>query len=157
MRALDHGCTSCEQHTAPRALGTRNIFSRVAQDLLPQRTLCTVKCTVKKHCLSFSRIMSHPHSSVLDLPPSSHATLLTSLPLPSRGDHHHLIHGEQSAHTSEPPERRSCTSSFAGLELSKGTWCEARLESSVPLSPRDWSFRVMLVELCGDLHVPDSV
>ena len=48
---------------------------------------CETDCvSLKKNCVSVSRIMSHSHSSLLDLPPFSHPQLLTSLLPPSRGD-----------------------------------------------------------------------
>ena len=45
------------------------------------------QCVPQKNCLSFSRIMSHSHLCLLDLPPFSHPQLLTSPLLPSCGDH----------------------------------------------------------------------
>ena len=79
----------------------RNIFSRVAQDTSGEAN----NGVPQKNCLSFSRIMSHSHSSLLDLPLFSHPQLLYFYHLAATINH--LIHGPQDCLVVWPYKVRS--------------------------------------------------
>ena len=86
--AIPMSATVCKQHTAPRTLCKRNIFSRVAQDGVPDPVWSEQYSLKISKCLSFSRVMSHLHSSWSDLPPFPLPQRLSSLLPPFRGDEH---------------------------------------------------------------------
>ena len=100
--------------TPYRAHFAHAIFSRVllktelqGSRLSPRLSVKQMVCPFKRSCLSFSRIMSHSHSSLLDLSLFFSSTILISLLLPSQGDHRPpdprkagLCGDTKSAHTS---------------------------------------------------------
>ena len=73
----------CKQYTVPRTLCTRNIFSRVAQDLFVQRALCNVKQVL---CPFQEWSVSRAHHVSFALVIAGFSTF--SHPQPSRGDEH---------------------------------------------------------------------